>query len=45
MHLLMTAPCLLGLEGLVADELRFMEAENVLAENLRQKHLKNFFRL
>ncbi len=23
MHLLMTAPCLLGLEGLVADELRF----------------------
>ena len=69
MHLLMTAPCLLGLEGLVADELRFMEAENVSAENgrvffegdeamlaraninsrfltdLRQKHLKNFFRL
>ena len=35
MHLLMTAPCLLGLEGLVADELRFMEAENVLAENGR----------
>ena len=35
MHLLMTAPCLLGLEGLVADELRFMEAENVSAENGR----------
>mgnify|MGYP001515445408 CR=1 FL=1 len=35
MHLLMTAPCLLGLEGLVADELKFMEAENVLAENGR----------
>ena len=35
MHLLMTAPCLLGLEGLVADELKFMEAENVSAENGR----------
>lgn len=32
MHLLMTAPCLLGLEGLVADELKFMEAENVSAK-------------
>lgn len=31
----MTAPCLFGLEGLVADELRFMGAENVLAENGR----------
>ena len=35
MHLLMTAPCLIGLEGLVADELKFMEAENVSAENGR----------
>lgn len=31
----MTAPCLLGLEGLVSDELKFMEAENVRAENGR----------
>lgn len=28
-------PCLLGLEGLIADELREMEAENVVAENGR----------
>lgn len=35
MRLLMTAPCLLGLEGLVADELRAMDAENVTAENGR----------
>lgn len=28
-------PCLLGLEGLIADELREMEAENVRAENGR----------
>jgi len=28
-------PCLLGLEGLIADELRMMEAENVVAENGR----------
>ena len=31
----MVAPCLLGLEGLVADELKFMEAENVSAQNGR----------
>ena len=35
MQLLMTAPCLLGLEGLVADELKNMEASNVFAENGR----------
>lgn len=35
MRLQMTAPCLLGLEGLVADELRCMEAEQVHAENGR----------
>ena len=28
-------PCLLGLEGLIADELRQMDAENVRAENGR----------
>lgn len=28
-------PCLLGLEGLIADELRMMDAENVVAENGR----------
>ena len=28
-------PCLLGLEGLIADELREMDAENVVAENGR----------
>ncbi len=35
MRMLMVAPCLLGLEGLVSDELKFMEAENVSAENGR----------
>ena len=35
MNMLMTAPCLLGLEGLVADELKQMQAENVSAENGR----------
>lgn len=35
MYLQMTAPCLLGLEGLVSDELKQMEAENVVAENGR----------
>ena len=30
-----TAPCLLGLEGLVANELRFMGAEEVTAQNGR----------
>lgn len=29
------APCLLGLEGLVANELRFLDIENVTAENGR----------
>ena len=31
----MSAPCLLGLEGLVAEEMRNMGAENVAAENGR----------
>ncbi len=35
MKLLMCAPCLIGVEGLVADELREMGAENVKAENAR----------
>ena len=35
MNLLMTAPCLLGLEGLVSDELKQMGALNVCAENAR----------
>ena len=35
MKLWMTAPCLLGVEGLVADELKMMGAENVCAENAR----------
>lgn len=35
MNLLMVAPCLLGVEGLVADELREMGAENVSSENAR----------
>ncbi len=35
MRMLMQAPCLLGVEGLVADELRIMGAENVKAENAR----------
>ena len=33
MELQMTAPCLLGLEGLVAEELRQMDAREVTAEN------------
>lgn len=35
MNMLMTATCLLGVEGLVSDELKNMGAENVLAENGR----------
>lgn len=35
MQMLMMAPCLLGLEGLVADELKMMDAQNVSAENGR----------
>lgn len=35
MYLYMVAPCLFGIEGLVADELRFMGAQNVAAENGR----------
>lgn len=35
MQMLMVAPCLLGVEGLVADELKQMGAENVNAENGR----------
>ncbi len=35
MNLLMTAPCLIGVEGLVSDELKFMGANNVRAENAR----------
>lgn len=35
MYLRMTAPCLLGLEGLVSDDLKQMGALNVLAENGR----------
>lgn len=35
MKYFMTAPCLLGVEGLVADELRMIGAENVKAENAR----------
>ena len=35
MYLYMVAPCLFGVESLVADELRFMGAENVTAENGR----------
>ena len=35
MNLLMTAPCLLGVEGLVSDELKMMGAQNVLSENAR----------
>ena len=31
----LVCPCLLGVEGLVADELREMGAENVLPENGR----------
>ena len=35
MYLYMVAPCLFGIEALVADELKFMGAENVCAENGR----------
>lgn len=35
MYLKMVAPCLLGLEGLVADELKLMDAQNVSAQNGR----------
>jgi putative N6-adenine-specific DNA methylase len=35
MNLLMTAPCLLGIEGLVGDELKTMGASNVAPENAR----------
>ena len=31
--MMMAATCLLGVEGLVADELKQMEAQNVVAEN------------
>lgn len=35
MYYYMVATCLLGIEGLVADELKYMGAENVAAENGR----------
>ena len=35
MYMQMVAPCLLGLEGLVSDELKYLQAENVQAENGR----------
>ena len=35
MNMQMVATCLLGVEGLVADELRNMNAENVSAQNGR----------
>lgn len=35
MYLYMVAPCLFGLEGLVADDLKFLGAQNVSAENGR----------
>ncbi len=35
MNMLMVAPCLLGVEGLVAEELKMLGAENVNAENAR----------
>ena len=35
MYLYMVAPCLFGVESLVADELKFLGAENVTAENGR----------
>lgn len=35
MDLIMSAPCLFGIEGLVSDELRRMDAKDVLAENGR----------
>ncbi len=34
-NIIMNAPCLMGLEGLVANELKRMDAQNVLAENGR----------
>ncbi len=34
-EILMVAPCLMGLEGLVSNELKRMDAESVLAENGR----------
>ena len=35
MNIRMVAPCMLGIEGLVANELKFMNAENVRSENGR----------
>ena len=35
MNMNFVVPCLLGIEGLIADELRNLEAENVRAENGR----------
>ena len=35
MNMLMTAPCLLSVEGLVGDELKQMGAQNVCPENAR----------
>ncbi len=35
MHIEMVAPCLMGVEGLVSDELKIMGAENVRAENAK----------
>ncbi len=35
MYLYMVAPCLFGVESLVSSELKFMGAENVVAENGR----------
>ena len=35
MKMNLVAPCMLGVEGLVANELRFMGAENVQPENGR----------
>lgn len=35
MYLYMVAPCLFGLEGLVADDLKFLGAQNVSSENGR----------
>ena len=35
MYLYMVAPCLFGVESLVASELKFMGAENVTSENGR----------
>ena len=38
----MTAPCMLGVEGIVAQELRFLGAENVRAENGRVNFCGDF---